>query len=285
MLLNITHLTKYTYSEAVPLNPHSIFLYPLPRKHAKLLSYDLKVTPDPIDVQQRFSIENNPFYLAWFKGEHSSLTIEVTLKLEIKPFNPFSFVIDPDFIKSYKNSTSLKNLYKEEEMLLLSPSLQLVDRLDFGDFVYQLRREHPDPINFLVAITEKIHAQWEHTIRHEENLWPPDKTFSANVGSCRDLSWMLMQMLRQVGLGTKFVSGYAFNPELDEGNDLHAWVEVYLPGAGWVGIDPSLGLFTDEHYIPLASSSIPQFTLPVSGTYGGTATSQLHTEVQISEEG
>jgi len=284
MLLNITHLTKYTYSDAVPLNPHSIYLYPLPRKHASLLKYDLKVSPSPVDVQQRFSIENNPFYLAWFIGEHASLSIEVSLQIEIKPFNPFSFVIDADFIKSYTQSLDFSKLYKEEEMMLLTPSLALVEGLDFGDFVVQLRKDHPDPINFLVAITEKIHAKWEHTIRYEENLWSPDKTFAAHEGSCRDLSWMLMQMLRQVGLGTKFVSGYAFNPELDEGNDLHAWVEVYLPGAGWVGIDPSLGLFTDEHYIPLASSSIPRFTLPVSGTYGGTATSELYTEVMIEEE-
>lgn len=283
MLLNITHLTTYTYSEAVPLNPHSIYLYPLPRKHATLLEYDLKITPVPVDVQQRFSIENNPYYLAWFMGEHASLTIEVTLKIDITPFNPFSFVIDPDFIKRYSASTNYQGLYKEDEMPLLSPSLILVEGLDFGDFVTRLRNEHLDPINFLVAITEKIHSQWKHLIREEENLWSPDKTFSSYEGSCRDLSWMLMQMLRQVGLGTKFVSGYAFNPELDEGNDLHAWVEVYLPGAGWVGIDPSLGLLTDEHYIPLASSSIPQFTLPVSGTYGGTATSKLHTEVVISE--
>jgi len=283
MFLNITHLTKYTYSEAVPLNPHSVYLYPLPRKHAKLLKYDLKVTPTPVDVQQRFSIENNPYYLAWFMGEHPTLTIEVSLQLEITPFNPFSFVIDPDFIKAYAASTDFQDIYPMDERQLLAPSLSLIDGLDFGDFVIQLRNEHPDPINLLVAITEKIHAQWEHTIRYEENLWSPDKTFSANEGSCRDLSWMLIQMLRQVGLGAKFVSGYAFNPELDEGNDLHAWVEVYLPGAGWVGIDPSLGLFTDEHYIPLASSSIPQFTLPVSGTYGGTASSELHTEVVISE--
>ncbi|KEO74700.1 transglutaminase family protein [Anditalea andensis] len=283
MLLNITHITNYTYSESVPLNPHSIYLYPLPRKHAKLLNFDLQVTPTPVDVQQRFSIENNPYYLAWFIGEHASLSIEVSLQLAITPFNPFSFVIDPDFMKSYSAGTNFQNLYKPEEMKLLSPSLTLEEGLNFGDFVTKLHKEHPDPINFLVAITESIHSQWKHIIREEENLWSPDKTFLANEGSCRDLSWMLMQMLRKVGLGTKFVSGYAFNPELDEGNDLHAWVEVYLPGAGWVGIDPSLGLLTDEHYIPLASSAIPQFTLPVSGTYGGTASSEMHTEVVISE--
>lgn len=279
MLLNITHLTTYTYSEAVPLNPHSVFLVPIPRNYATLVSYELKINPYPIDVQQRFSIENNPYYLAWFSGLHDSLTIEVKLQIEIKPFNPFSFIINPNFIKAFAVEG---NLYTSDELQLLGPSL-IVEENNFGNFVGQIKAENPDPINFLVAITERIHEQWQHTIRYEENLWSPEKTFTSKEGSCRDLSWMLIQMLRQIGLGTKFVSGYAFNPELDEGNDLHAWVEVFLPGAGWVGIDPSLGLLTDQHYIPLASSSIPHFTLPVSGTYGGTATSELHTEVIIQE--
>lgn len=283
MLLNINHLTTYIYSEAVPLNPHSIFLYPLPRNYASLISYHLDISPSPVDVQQRFSIENNPFSLAWFQGFHKTLSIEVKLQLEIKPFNPFSFVVSPAFVKAFAAGNKGENLYSEDEMQLLGPSLVIEENTDFGGFAQQVKTENEEPISFLVNLTEKIHEHWAHTIRYEENLWAPNKTFITKEGSCRDLSWMLMQMLRQMGLGSKFVSGYAFNPDLDEGNDLHAWVEVYLPGAGWVGIDPSLGLFTDEYYIPLASSSIPHFTLPVSGTYGGTATSELHTEVLIEQ--
>ena len=94
---------------------------------------------------------------------------------------------------------------------------------------------------------------------------------------------MLIHMLRMQGLAARFVSGYAFNPELDEGNELHAWVEAYLPGAGWLGLDPSLGLFADQNYIPLATSSLAQNTLPVHGNYGGTARARLATTVDIRQ--
>jgi transglutaminase-like putative cysteine protease len=92
---------------------------------------------------------------------------------------------------------------------------------------------------------------------------------------------MEMDMLREIGLATRFVSGYAFNPELEDGHELHAWLEVFLPGAGWVGVDPSLGLFTDHSYIPLASHPDPKRTLPVQGSYIGSATSQLVTSVDL----
>lgn len=92
---------------------------------------------------------------------------------------------------------------------------------------------------------------------------------------------MLVHMLRNVGLASRFVSGYAFNPELTEGHELHAWVEVFLPGAGWVGLDPSLGLFSDNHYIPLAAGYSPELVAPVQGSFGGTASTDLKAEVWI----
>jgi transglutaminase-like putative cysteine protease len=92
---------------------------------------------------------------------------------------------------------------------------------------------------------------------------------------------MEMDILREIGLATRFVSGYAFNPDLEDGHELHAWLEVFLPGAGWVGVDPSLGLFTDHTYIPLTSHPDPKRTLPVQGTFSGTSDSKLLTRVDV----
>jgi transglutaminase-like putative cysteine protease len=174
--------------------------------------------------------------------------------------------------------------YSPDEEVLLYASLQARTEPELREFADRIFASTPDnPIAYLNTLTAEIHGEWSHIIREEENLWTPQATFEARKGSCRDLSWMLIHMLRMQGLAARFVSGYAFNPELDEGNELHAWVETYLPGAGWLGLDPSLGLFADQNYIPLATSSFAQRTLPVHGNYGGTAGARLRTEVNIQQ--
>jgi transglutaminase-like putative cysteine protease len=122
-----------------------------------------------------------------------------------------------------------------------------------------------------------------HIIREEEDLWAADNTFRFQKGSCRDLAWMQMNMLGSLGLASRFVSGYAFNPEVASGHELHAWLQTYLPGAGWIGLDPSLGLLTNQLYVPLAYHPDPIQTLPVQGSYGGGAKSKLETDVIISQ--
>jgi len=285
--LSIHHLTEYTYSERVVLNPHSIFLYPLAKSHIQLRSYSIKIEPEPVNVELRQNIDYNPFHLAWFETETEKLKIRVEMELELQPFNPFGFILHHDFTEKFEKQPpkdEFDNLYQKSELRILGPALYLSqENPPYKELVHELREKHRSLIPFLMSLLEEIHLKWNHIIREDENLWSATKTFNCRKGSCRDLSWMLMQMLRSIGLASKFVSGYAYNPALEEGHELHAWVEVYLPGAGWVGIDPSLGLFADENYIPLAVSSNPKFTLPVVGTYGGAATSSLHTEVEIHQ--
>jgi hypothetical protein len=284
--LSINHLTQYTYSEKVVLNPHSFFLCPLSKSYLNLLNYNIKLHPEPVNVEQRQNIDNNPFYLAWFEGETDQLKVEVEMELQLKPFNPFAFILHHDFTEKFESlpgKDEFENLYPKAERRILSPALYVKqENSSFRDLLHELRIQQRGLIPFLMLLLEHIHLKWNHIIREDENLWSAQKTFECKKGSCRDLSWMLIQMLRSIGLASKFVSGYAYNPALEEGHELHAWVEVYLPGAGWVGIDPSLGLFADENYIPLAISSVPRLTLPVVGTYGGAANSKLFTEVRIN---
>ncbi len=116
----------------------------------------------------------------------------------------------------------------------------------------------------------------------EENILSLETCFSERRGSCRDLSWMLMNMLRFKGFATRFVSGYSYVPGMKDGHELHAWVEVLLPGAGWLAMDPTLGLLVTEYHIPLATSFDPTRTLPVQGSYHGKAKSTMNTEVEIT---
>ena len=289
MILKISHLTRYDYSAPVELNPHALLLKPLQRSYLDTRGYELRIAPEPEGLVERSSIEGNPIFQVWFSGKTEMLEIESSFEVEVRPFNPFSFIIKQSFIDRI-DPAACEFGYSDEAEVLLYPPLQTTDNPALHEFANKLLAESPtDPITYLNALTASVHSNWEHIVREEDNLWSPEETFSAGKGSCRDLSWMLIHMLRAQGLAARFVSGYAFNPELDEGNELHAWVEAYLPGAGWVGIDPSLGLFADQHYIPLASSSDAQQTLPVHGNYGGDLNAdviaKLTTRVDIKEIG
>lgn len=280
MRLQIQHQTKYQYEEKVPLNPHQLFLIPQQRTYFTIKKANWDIFPQPIGKNQRINAEGNPFFQVWFNAETDVLKVNVELEIEAFDFNPFSFILSPDIQYPFQNFVYHGNtgeflkIYKQTESF---PEL--------AEFAASIMRQSPDIVAFLVKLLDQIHNNWSHGLRYEPGLLHPMDTFATKEGSCRDLSWMLMTMLRNLGMATRFVSGYAFNPEVDAGHELHGWIEVYLPGAGWVGLDPSLGLFTDHHYIPLASSFHPSHTLPISGTYGGAATSSFSSEVWITEIG
>lgn len=288
MKLKISHLTRYDYTVPVELNPHTLLLKPLQRSYLNTRRYELQITPQPEGLEERSSIEGNPFFQVWFSGKTETLEITSAFEVEVQAFNPFSFIIDQSFVDRIDLGAPHAFGYSPGDETLLYASLQTTASPALRAFADKALADSPaDPIAYLNRLTASVHSRWAHIVREEDNLWSPEKTYSAAKGSCRDLSWMLIHMLRAQGLAARFVSGYAFNPELDEGNELHAWVEAYLPGAGWVGIDPSLGLFADQHYIPLACSSDAQQTLPVHGNYGGDLNADviatLTTRVDIRE--
>lgn len=277
MKLSVSHLTRYNYEEKVPLNPHQLFLIPQQRTYYRLLDADWVIRPQAMGKSQRINAEGNPFFQVWFDAPTDFLEVDLHFELETFNFNPYGFIIAKhdypfDHFEYKGNTGEFLKIYQKTDGF---PELR--------DFAKKLMAENQDIVSFLVALLTFIHKEWSHDLRFEPGLLEPMDTFENRRGSCRDLSWMLMQMLRNIGLATRFVSGYAFNPELDQGHELHGWVEVYLPGAGWIGIDPSLGLFADHNYIPLASSFHPTNTLPIAGTYGGTAKSEFFTEVKIKQ--
>jgi transglutaminase-like putative cysteine protease len=274
--LEIQHFTKYEYSEQVLLNPHNLFLIPQQRSYFTIEKSRLVIAPNPQGMNERLDMEGNSYYQSWFLEETNSLQIEADYIMQLETYNPYGFIMSGNvaFPFSFFNYTS-------EQYLYLQPYLQTDEDRELKEFTLSILNDSKDMISFLVNLVGLIHKEWRHTIRQDPGIWTASKVFEIKEGSCRDLSWMLMNLLRSIGLATRFVSGYAYNPELEEGHELHAWVELYLPGAGWLGLDPSLGLLTDHFYIPLSISFDPKNTLPVQGTYGGLAGSKLNAEVWI----
>ena len=283
MYLKIKHLSKYYYDNPVTLGIHDFFLIPQTQDFQTVLKCDLLIDPLPKGKSMRRDFIGNSYLQAWFEGETKSLEVKSEALIECHKFNPFAFIIEPQFLKSFDREKAGGFKYPLPIQSLVHPFIHRNSDSQLAPSVLNTFNQSVDLLDFLVKITAQIHQDWKHLIREEEDIWSPEFTFSQGKGSCRDLAWMEMNMLGVLGLASRFVSGYAYNPELDEGHELHAWMETYLPGAGWIGLDPSLGLLTNELYVPLAFHPNPQLTLPVQGKYGGESNSKLEALVQIEQ--
>ena len=278
MILNIHHTTRYSFDEKVFLEPHYLKFTPVAKPYYSLESLAIDVQPTPSGFVERTGLEGTIFYQVWFDEKVEFLEIKADLKLKVWKFNPFEFYID------IRPNSKPNDYYKSFEKEALQQCLQCIDlSAELLAWANNIKEETGDNlITFLSFLNQSIHSEFEHTIREEENIILPNELFLRKVGSCRDLSWLMIQILRHYGFAARFVGGYSFNPELEEGHELHAWVEVYLPGGGWIGLDPSAGIFATETYIPICASYDPEQTKPVTGTYRGTAGSTLKTSVDIS---
>ena len=198
--------------------------------------------------------------------------IQMEMEVETHHVNPFDFLIEEK-----KNDLHDKPLaiYLHDKEKLSPEMLKWIKQIKdaTGDNI----------ITFLSTLCSQINADWDHAARYDDHLLSATECYSSKKGSCRDLSWMLIQVLRNAGIPARFVSGYANNPDLEEGHELHAWVEAWLYGSGWLGLDPTAGLFTQDQYVPVATSYLPKLTLPVQGTFRGVALSTLQTKVEIIE--
>lgn len=280
MLIQVSHTSQYEYSSAVTLGIHKLYLIPQHRPYFRVEFQKIQVFPEPDGHNFRQDLAGNWYQQCWFVGQTKTLEINCEWIFKLSPFNPFGFILDRSFEDNGWSDPFFQFSYEEKTAFLI-PFLSDRDESYFSEFLLEVKSSSSSLVDFLVNLTRLIHQNWTHEIRHEQNIWDAQHTFSLKRGSCRDIAFMQVEMLRELGLAARFVSGYAFNPELDEGHELHAWLEVFLPGAGWVGIDPSLGLFTDQRYIPLASHPDPIRTLPVQGSFGGGSESNLVTRVEL----
>jgi len=267
----LNHVTSYHYDQAINLGPQIVRLRPAPHCRTRILSYSLRILPQPHFINWQQDPESNYMARLVFPEKTTQFRIEVDLVAEMSVINPFDFFLEPYAEQiPFDYAAELQNeLAPYRKTLPLTPQ--------FEKLLADISREKIRSEDFLVAINQKLAAAISYTIRMEPGVQTPEQTLALGSGSCRDSSWLLVQLLRHLGLAARFVSGYLIQltadqksldgpsgPEVDF-TDLHAWCEVYLPGAGWVGLDPTSGLFAGEGHIPLSCTPEPSSAAPVSG--------------------
>ena len=261
------HRTQYRYDKTVALGPQVIRLRPAPHCRTPILSYSLKVTPSEHFLSWQLDPYNNYLARLLFSSKTSEFVVEVDLVAELSPFNPFGFVLDPG-VKDYPFR------YESELATDLGPYLA-VERTGplLQTFLRNLSGEKNGTINFLVELNRRVRDEINYVTRLDPGVQTCEQTLKNKSGSCRDSAWLLVQLLRNLGIAARFVSGYliqmaaddASNPQTDSA-DFHAWVEAFLPGAGWIGMDPTSGLFAGEGHIPLVCTPNASKAAPIEGT-------------------
>jgi uncharacterized protein (DUF2126 family)/transglutaminase-like putative cysteine protease len=269
------HKTSYRYDRLVGLSPHEVRLRPAPHARTPILSYSLTVQP-----QEHFiNWQQDPYgnYIGRFVFPEKADLLEFTVDLvaDMTVINPFDF-----FVEQYAQAFPFA--YPEQLTFELSPYLQAeAPGPLLTEWVAMARRDllaHPMGTNdFLVAINQRLQRDIGYLLRMEPGVQTPEETLEKRSGSCRDSGWLLVQILRAMGLAARFVSGYLIqlradqealdgpSGALEDFTDLHAWTEVYIPGAGWIGLDPTSGMLASEGHIPLACTAMPSSAAPVTG--------------------
>ncbi len=265
------HVTRYRYDRPVKLGPHVVRLRPCPHSRTRILSYSLRVRPEEHFINWQQDPQSNYLARLVFPERTTTLDIEIGLVAEMAVINPFDFFLEPqaEHVPFDYEAWQRDELAPYFRKLPLTPAFAA--RLDAIEF------EPTRSVDFLVALNRELCAEIDYLIRLEPGVQTPEETLEKRSGSCRDSAWLLVQLLRHLGLAARFVSGYLIQLKADVASldgpsgpdadftDLHAWCEVYLPGAGWIGLDPTSGLFAGEGHIPLACTPDPFSAAPVTG--------------------
>ncbi|MDO6802802.1 transglutaminase family protein [Wenyingzhuangia sp. 1_MG-2023] len=254
----ISHKTKYKYDRSVSLSPHIFRLRPAPHSRTPIESYSLKIKPE----NHFFNWQQDPFgnYQARvvFPDKTTEMSIDVEIIADLKTINPFDFFVE-------ESAEEFPFKYSDDTKKELHPYLEITEKGPLLiDFIKSLDFTPRKTIYFLIDINQRINELLKYNIRLEPGVQSSDETLECETGSCRDYAWLFIQVMRHLGFGARFVSGYLVQLTADEKSldgpsgppedftDLHAWAEVYLPGAGWIGFDATSGLLTGEGHIPLA---------------------------------
>ncbi len=270
--LAIEHRTAYAYDRLVKLEPHVIRLRPAPHCRTPILAYSLEVTPRKHFVNWQQDPFGNHLARFVFPERTRELTVTVDMVADMTVINPFDFFID-------ESAREWPFRYEESLARDLTPYLATDDTGPLlADWVSQAPPGGVALIDFLVELNGRLSGDIAYSLRMEHGVQTPEETLARRVGSCRDSSWLLVAVLRRLGIAARFASGYLVQLTTDidpldgppgpqeDFTDLHAWAEAYVPGAGWIGLDPTSGLLAGEGHIPLVCASTPAAAAPITGS-------------------
>ena len=265
------HRTRYRYDRPVTLGPHEIRLKPAPACRTPVSAYEMTLQPRLHTLHWYRDAMDNHVARVVFPERAAALEIDVRLRADLATSNPFDFLVDPE---AERYPFAYAGALRHELAVLLAPA-------ENGEPLHRWladldAAEKPNgrsTIELLVAVNRRVAEDIAYVTRPEHGVQACGDTLRLRRGSCRDSAWLLAQLLRHLGFAARFVSGYLIQlagegpaaPKTDR-VDLHAWAEAYVPGAGWIGLDPTSGLLAAEGHIPLARSSAPVLAAPVIGS-------------------
>ncbi|MCF0038923.1 transglutaminase family protein [Dyadobacter fanqingshengii] len=277
MNLQVRHSLEYQYNFPVVLEMHTLYLYPRSYPHQRLLEYNMFIDPQPSKIVKNIDVEGNVQHLIYFYNQpYSRLFVEASITVSSEPVNVFDFVFYPF------ETSKIPFLYDNRIYKYLIPYL---DKTDATQQVEQFARQLAAKVDyatipFLVEMSQYISQNFVYQHREYGNAYPPDETLRDRSGSCREYARLFMGACRSLGIAARFVSGYLYgNPQ--QAHELHAWVEVFLPGAGWRGFDPTEGKAVINNHISMGTSADYDQLAPVMGSFLGYTSSLLTTHVDI----
>jgi transglutaminase-like putative cysteine protease len=267
MLFTIEHTTEYRFSRPVFFEPHQLRLQPRSDGAQRLLRFELQIEPMPAGITHTTDTEGNLVSLAWFNNTHERMTLRAVSEVETLRENPYDFLLTPA-------NRRLPVGYQPFELVHLAAALKRAAVPMYADPARDLAEQirecaRGEVVPFLARLTETIYNRFKVIHRENGGPWPPATTLEQRQGACRDLASLFIDICRTVGLASRFVSGYQEGDADQDKRYMHAWAEVYLPGAGWRGFDPTHGLAVADRHVAVAASTDPQLAAPVTATFRG----------------
>lgn len=274
MIIQVDHLTRFTYEQPVSFSDHLLYLRPRESQGLRVTNATIQCQPDAKVRWMRDCFNNIVAVTSFGLNTATVLAFHLRMTLDIDEENPYDFILEP-------RATGFPLRYDEREKSALAPYMghqSIPGSHRALDWFYQAVKEpntSTDIIRFLSDINQAIRRDIAYTRRDEEGIRTPNETLALRSGSCRDMALLFIAISRQLNLAARFASGYLYEPPSADGDPsrnrasgaMHAWAEIYLPGAGWKGFDPTNGIMPDHHFITSAVANQPEWITPIQGKY------------------